>query len=93
MFVQHSTPRLTPPNYDDDRELTVSDMDSSLTSPSMFSAVPWGMRRLLNWIKEEYGDIPIYISENGNGLDAPSLDDTDRIFYHKTYINEALKGT
>lgn len=92
VFVQHSTPRLTPPNYDDDRELTVSDMDSSLTSPSMLPAVPWGMRRLLNWIKEEYGDIPIYISENGNGLDDPSLDDTDRIFYHKTYINEALKG-
>lgn len=71
VFVQHSTPRLNPPNYDDDRELTVSDMDSSLTSPSMFSAVPWGMRRLLNWIKEEYGDIPIYITENGHGLYDP----------------------
>ncbi|XP_057626305.1 lactase/phlorizin hydrolase-like [Chionomys nivalis] len=92
VFVQHSTPRLNPPNYDDDRELTVSDMDSSLTSPSMLPAVPWGMRRLLNWIKEEYGDIPIYITENGHGLYDPSLDDTDRIFYHKTYINEALKA-
>lgn len=93
VFVQHSTPRLNPPNYDDDRELTVSDMDSSLTSPSMLPAVPWGMRRLLNWIKEEYGDIPIYITENGHGLNSPTLDDTQRIFYHKTYINEALKGT
>ncbi|CAO2636699.1 Lactase/phlorizin hydrolase, partial [Lemmus lemmus] len=92
-FVQHSTPRLNPPSYDDDRELTASSMDSSLTSPSMLPAVPWGMRRLLNWIKEEYGDIPIYITENGHGLNDPSLDDTDRIFYHKTYINEALKGT
>ncbi|KAM7335854.1 hypothetical protein ACRRTK_004347 [Alexandromys fortis] len=92
VFVQHSTPRLNPPNYDDDRELMVSDMDSSLTSPSMLPAVPWGMRRLLNWIKEEYGDIPIYITENGHGLYDPSLDDTDRIFYHKTYINEALKA-
>ncbi|XP_026635570.1 lactase-phlorizin hydrolase [Microtus ochrogaster] len=92
VFVQHSTPRLNPPNYDDDRELTVSDMDSSLTSPSMLPAVPWGMRRLLNWIKEEYGNVPIYITENGHGLYGPSLDDTDRIFYHKTYINEALKA-
>ncbi|XP_057626296.1 lactase/phlorizin hydrolase-like isoform X2 [Chionomys nivalis] len=92
VFVQHSTPRLNPPNYDDDRELTVSDMDSSLTSPSMLPAVPWGMRRLLNWIKEEYGDIPIYITENGHGLNSPTLDDTQRIFYHKTYINEALKA-
>ncbi|CAO2636694.1 Lactase/phlorizin hydrolase [Lemmus lemmus] len=91
-FVQHSTPRLNPPSYEDDRELTVSSMDSSLTSPSMLPAVPWGMRRLLNWIKEEYGDIPIYITENGHGLNSPTLDDTQRIFYHKTYINEALKA-
>ena len=49
-------------------------------------------RENLNWIKEEYGDIPIYITENGVGLTDPKLEDTDRIFYHKTYINEALKG-
>ncbi|KAK2109007.1 hypothetical protein P7K49_014172 [Saguinus oedipus] len=58
----------------------------------MNRAAPWGMRRLLNWIKEEYGDIPIYITENGVGLTNPKEEDTDRIFYHKTYINEALKA-
>ncbi|KAL1775207.1 Lactase-phlorizin hydrolase, partial [Sigmodon hispidus] len=92
VFAQHTTPRLNPPNYDDDRELTVSNIDSSLISTVMHSAVPWGMRRLLNWIKEEYGNIPIYITENGQGLNKPTLDDTERIFYLKTYINEALKA-
>lgn len=54
----------------------------------------WGLRRLLNWIKEEYGNPPIYIIENGVGIKTKSdVDDNARIFYYKTYIDEALKGT
>nr|BAF94233.1 Lct [Rattus norvegicus] len=90
VFVQHSTPRLNPPSYDDDMELKLIEMNSS--TGVMHPDVPWGTRRLLNWIKEEYGNIPIYITENGQGLENPTLDDTERIFYHKTYINEALKA-
>ncbi|XP_003794429.1 lactase-phlorizin hydrolase [Otolemur garnettii] len=90
-IVQHKTPRLNPPSYEDDQEL-LEEEDPSWPSTAMGRAVPWGMRRLLNWIKEEYGDIPIYITENGVGLTNPNLEDTDRIFYHKTYINEALKA-
>uniref|UniRef100_A0A8C5R8S0 beta-glucosidase n=1 Tax=Leptobrachium leishanense TaxID=445787 RepID=A0A8C5R8S0_9ANUR len=56
-------------------------------------AVAWGLRRLLNWIKEEYGDNPIYITENGVATPRePDFDDTERIFYYKTYIDEALKA-
>ncbi|XP_008058972.1 lactase-phlorizin hydrolase [Carlito syrichta] len=90
-IVQHKTPRLNPPSFEDDQEMTEEE-DSSWPSTAMNRAVAWGMRRLLNWIKEEYGDIPIYITENGAGLTNPKLEDTDRIFYHKTYINEALKA-
>ncbi|XP_008831881.1 lactase-phlorizin hydrolase [Nannospalax galili] len=91
-MVQHNTPRLNPPNYEDDREVTISDVDSSWTTTAMNNVVPWGIRRLLNWIKEEYGDIPIYITETGMGLTNPTLEDTDRKFYHKIFINEALKA-
>lgn len=52
----------------------------------------WGMRRLFNWIKEEYGDIFIYIIENGAGLINLGVEDIDRMFYYKIYINEVLKG-
>ena len=50
------------------------------------------MRRLLNWIKEEYGNPPIYITENGVGTSVAETDDQGRIDYLKTYIDEALKG-
>ncbi|KAI6054326.1 lactase/phlorizin hydrolase [Marmota monax] len=90
-IVQHKTTRLDPPSYEDDQEIT-EEVDPSWTATAMNPAVPWGTRRLLNWIKEEYGDIPIYITENGVGLSNPAVEDTDRIFYHKTYINEALKA-
>ncbi|XP_037379182.2 LOW QUALITY PROTEIN: lactase/phlorizin hydrolase [Talpa occidentalis] len=90
-IVRHTTPRLNPPSYEADQE-TVESGDPSWPTTAMDRAVPWGMRRLLNWIKEEYGDIPIYITENGVGLTNAKVEDTDRIFYHKTYINEALKA-
>ncbi|ELV10219.1 Lactase-phlorizin hydrolase [Tupaia chinensis] len=90
-IVQHKTPRLNPPSYEDDRELTEEE-DPSWPSTATNRAAAWGMRRLLNWIKEEYGNIPIYVTENGVGLTSDKLEDTERIFYHKTYINEALKA-
>ncbi|XP_069329291.1 lactase/phlorizin hydrolase [Eulemur rufifrons] len=90
-IVQHKTPSLNPPSYEDDQEMTEEE-DPSWPSTALGGAVPWGMRRVLNWIKEEYGDIPIYVTENGVGLTDSELEDTDRIFYHKTYINEALKA-
>nr|XP_008515149.1 PREDICTED: lactase-phlorizin hydrolase [Equus przewalskii] len=90
-IVQHTTPNLNPPSYEYDQEMTAEE-DPSWPSTALNRAAPWGMRRLLNWIKEEYGDIPIYITENGAGLTNPEVEDTDRMFYHKTYINEALKA-
>ncbi|XP_017743886.1 PREDICTED: lactase-phlorizin hydrolase [Rhinopithecus bieti] len=90
-IVQYKTPRLNPPSYEDDQEMAEEE-DPSWPSTAVNRAAPWGMRRLLNWIKEEYGDIPIYITENGVGLTDPNAEDTSRIFYHKTYINEALKA-
>ena len=56
--------------------------------------VPWGLRKLLNHIKTSYGDVPIYITENGfsEGEGPLNTKDVARINYYKAYINEALKG-
>ncbi|NWS83668.1 LPH hydrolase, partial [Toxostoma redivivum] len=93
-IVSHSTTRLSPFSYEYDQEVSVT-VDSSWPSSSLpdHRPVAWGLRRLLNWIKEEYGNPPIYIIENGVGARAKSdIDDNARIFYFKTYIDEALKA-
>ncbi|NXA74906.1 LPH hydrolase, partial [Thryothorus ludovicianus] len=93
-IVSHSTTRLRPFSYEYDKEVSVT-VDSSWPSSALTDhrAVAWGMRRLLNWIKEEYGNPPIYVIENGVGRKAKSdVDDNARIFYYKTYIDEALKA-
>lgn len=54
--------------------------------------VPWGMRKLLKWIKDNYGDPEVFITENGMSDRNATLDDQHRIFYYRNYINEVLKA-
>ena len=55
--------------------------------------VPWGIRKLLTWIKRNFQDPEIYITENGiSEHDYDYLDDEIRVNYYKNYINEVLKG-
>ena len=53
---------------------------------------PFGFRRLLNYIKDTYDNIPLMVTENGvtdnNGTE---LDD-HRVSYYYKYMNELLKG-
>ena len=54
---------------------------------------PFGFRRILNWLKEEYNNPPIYVTENGvSQREESDLNDTARIYYLRSYLNEALKG-
>ena len=56
--------------------------------------MPWGLRKLLSWIKRNFQDPDIYITENGvSEHDYDGLDDEIRVNYYKNYINEVLKGT
>ena len=59
---------------------------------SWLSITAWAMRRTVAWIKNEYGDIPIIITENGFSDKQGNLDDMHRIYYLKHYINQLLKG-
>jgi beta-glucosidase len=47
----------------------------------------------MNWLKSNYGSIPIYITENGFSDYLGNTDDAQRIYYLKHYINQLLKGT
>ncbi|CAG0917511.1 unnamed protein product [Notodromas monacha] len=55
--------------------------------------VPPGMRMLLNWVKDEYRNLPVYITDNGVSDTAGNLDDLHRIYYYKHFINNVLKGS
>ncbi|KAG1944938.1 lactase-like [Pimephales promelas] len=57
-------------------------------------SVPWGFRRLLNFIKTQYGNPMLFITENGvsEKMTCTELCDDWRIQYYKDYINEMLKA-
>ncbi|XP_053113998.1 lactase/phlorizin hydrolase isoform X6 [Hemicordylus capensis] len=81
-------------SYDADRGVASITDRSWLGSGSFWLKVtPFGFRRLLKWIKEEYNNPPIYVTENGisERVDG-GFHDIWRIHYLKNYINEALKG-
>lgn len=67
---------------------------SWLNSGSFWLKVtPFGFRKLLRWIKKEYNNPPIYVTENGiSERGALDFNDTWRTHYYRSYINEALKG-
>jgi beta-glucosidase/6-phospho-beta-glucosidase/beta-galactosidase len=43
--------------------------------------VPWGFRKVLNWITKEYNNMPVLVLENGFA-DNGELNDKDRVDYH-----------
>ncbi|XP_030056232.1 klotho [Microcaecilia unicolor] len=63
-----------------------------LHSPNRTAVVPWGLRRVLNWVKSKYGNIPIYILANGIDDNQEEFQDKLRMHYIQNYINEALKA-
>ncbi|XP_042639453.1 klotho-like, partial [Orycteropus afer afer] len=46
-----------------------------LNSPSQVAVVPWGLRKVLNWMKFKYGDLPTYIIANGIDDDPQAAQD------------------
>ncbi|XP_064200440.1 beta-klotho [Anguilla rostrata] len=53
--------------------------------------VPWGLRRVLRWSKERYGEASIFITASGVD-DQASKNDQIRQFYLRSYLQEALKA-
>uniref|UniRef100_H2YTI0 beta-glucosidase n=1 Tax=Ciona savignyi TaxID=51511 RepID=H2YTI0_CIOSA len=78
------------PTYDSDQEACGDGCAEWPPSASTWLyQVPWGIRKLLIWIKRTYGDPVIYITENGiSEHHSDGLDDDIRVNYYKNYINE-----
>uniref|UniRef100_A0A665VZB9 Klotho n=1 Tax=Echeneis naucrates TaxID=173247 RepID=A0A665VZB9_ECHNA len=54
--------------------------------------VPWGLRKALNWVREHYSHVPVYVMANGVQEDPARFKDSLRVYYLYNYINEALKA-
>jgi beta-glucosidase/6-phospho-beta-glucosidase/beta-galactosidase len=52
--------------------------------------VPWGFRKLLKWIKNEYNNPPVFITENGVS-DPIEFNDTLRIHYYTVGIFTSIQ--
>jgi len=61
-----------------------------------WSIVPWGCRKLLEWIEKRYDHPSIYITENGCAMDDQVVDgkinDPQRIDFLKSYITECFNA-
>ncbi|XP_051776283.1 lactase-like protein isoform X1 [Erpetoichthys calabaricus] len=93
--TQKNIPAINSPSFYSDRDLAEL-VDPQWPDPGSewLYAVPWGFRRLLNFVKTQYGNPMIYVTENGVSEKAmcTELCDKWRIQYYKEYINELLKA-
>jgi 6-phospho-beta-glucosidase len=77
---------------DGDANVRVEGNDAWNKSGIGWNVVPWGLRNVTTWIAREY-DMPIYVTENGYGAqESEGLDDYERLWYYRAYINELLKS-
>ncbi|XP_052133189.1 myrosinase 1-like, partial [Frankliniella occidentalis] len=53
--------------------------------------VPWGFRKLLVWVRDQYGNPPLYVTENGFA-DRGEIHDTGRQEYLMGYLEELLNA-
>ncbi|XP_026316492.1 myrosinase 1-like [Hyposmocoma kahamanoa] len=58
-------------------------------STSWFYVYPEGIRKQINWLKQQYGDVEIFITENGYCDDGDMVDD-NRVEYYKDYLKQVL---
>ncbi|KAM4040060.1 lactase-like protein [Anomaloglossus baeobatrachus] len=94
-ITSRNFPSTQGPSYFTDRDLTEL-VDPRWPEPESkwLYSVPWGFRRLLNFVKTQYGNPLVLVTENGvsEKMQCAQLCDEWRIQYLKGYINEMLKA-
>lgn len=82
------------PSYENDHNSKIFPNPSwPIAGVEWLAIYPEGIRKLLNWIKNEFNNPEIIITENGVCVSpADKIDDEQRVNYYKLYLNEVLKA-
>ncbi|XP_018573477.2 lactase-phlorizin hydrolase [Anoplophora glabripennis] len=76
------------PNYDSDMGVKSYQPDDwESCAASWLKITPWGMGKLLNWLKQTYNNPAIIITENGVTDDGSTLEDDQRVRYYRDYLS------
>ncbi|CAG4916863.1 unnamed protein product [Colias eurytheme] len=79
------------PSMFHDAEIVSYQLDKwKLSENSTTRASPWGFYNLLTSIKDNYNNIPVFITENGMGSGGVGLEDDDRVTYYRLYLSALL---
>ncbi|ESO84673.1 hypothetical protein LOTGIDRAFT_131754, partial [Lottia gigantea] len=90
LISNHPNP-YSKPGLENDKDIkSFKDLSWPRSNSNWLAVNPWGMRKILNYVKTRYNNPPIYITENG--IPDDQLDDEQRINYYQRYLNEALKA-
>ncbi|XP_058083767.1 beta-glucosidase 22-like isoform X3 [Magnolia sinica] len=74
-------------------QFSKDDSPSGQILPIKMPVVPSGLQSLLEYYKNDYGNLPIYVQENGfGGPQNESLNDTARAEYISGYLNATLSA-
>ncbi|XP_058729103.1 beta-glucosidase 11-like isoform X2 [Vicia villosa] len=73
-------------DYKADMAVELIQIPENITLTEEIPITPWILERMLHTLKNDYGDFPIYIHENGQLLPSKSLDDRPRVEYIREYI-------
>ncbi|XP_060535621.1 myrosinase 1-like [Cylas formicarius] len=81
------------PSFDADRGvLRTADPSWPQSNMTWLRSVPWGFRKMLNWIDQSYGHPAILVTENGWADDGTSREDPQRISYIQDYLGALLEA-
>lgn len=81
----------SPAWFKDSRSLIHIDSDWKCAKSTWLYSVPHGLRDLLKWIKTEYDNPPVLITENG-WSDNGELEDDGRIEYLRSHLNSVSQA-
>ncbi|KAJ8958261.1 hypothetical protein NQ318_017405 [Aromia moschata] len=89
LISDYQYPENEPPSYEKDKGTKGYQDPNWKPSPAI---VPWGFRKLLNWVRKRYNNPLIYITENGVEDNTGTLQDDERILFRKLFIKALVQA-